>query len=101
MLEQKNQRIKRIVNTSLNLTLGSNNKNADTKEHKSIRARRDCENERARQSGCGLCVACETQTKYTRQQFRRQETGERLQESYRKQQQKLLKQMHRSVQKLQ
>jgi len=47
-----------------------------------IRARRDCESERARQSGCRLSVACETQTKYTRQQFRRQETGERLQEAY-------------------
>jgi len=48
-----------------------------------------------------LSVACETQTKYTRQQFRRQETGERLQEIYEKQQQKLLKQMQHSVQKLQ
>jgi len=56
------------------LTLGSNNKNVDTQEHKSIRARRDCESERARQSGCRLSVACETQTKYTRQQLRRQET---------------------------
>jgi len=36
-------------------------------------------------------VACEIQAKYTRQQFRRQETGERLQPSYGKQQQKLLK----------
>jgi len=83
------------------LTLGLNNKNVDTQKHKSIRGRRDCESERARQSGCRLSVACETQTKYTRQQFRRQETGERLQESYGKQQQKLLKQMHHSVQKLQ
>jgi len=79
------------------LTLGSNNKNVDTQEHKSIRARRDCESERAQQSGCQLSVACKTQTKYTRQQFRRPETGERLQESYGKQQQKLLKQMHRNV----
>jgi len=87
------------------LTLGSNNKNVDTQKHKSIRARRDCESERARQSGCRLSVAFETQTKNTRQQLRRQETGERLQEreitDYGKQQQKLLKQMHRSVQKLQ
>jgi len=83
------------------LTLGSNNTNVDTQKHKSIRARRDCESERARQSGCRLSVACETQTKYTRQQLGRQETGERFQESYGKQQQKLLKQMHRSVQMLQ
>jgi len=46
-------------------------------------------------------VACGTQTKYTQQQFRRLETGEKLQESYGKQQQKLLKQMHRRTQKLQ
>jgi len=62
------------------LTLGSNDKNVDTQKHKSIRARRDCESERARQSGCRLSVACETQTKYTRQQLRRQETGDRLRE---------------------
>jgi len=68
------------------LILGSNNKNVDTQEHKSIRARRDCESERARQSGCRLSVACETQTIYT--QFTRQETGERLQERKRKQRQK-------------
>jgi len=73
------------------LTLESNNKNVDAQEHKSIRARRDCESERARQSGCRMSVACEIQAKYTRQQFRRQETGERLQPSYGKQQQKLLK----------
>jgi len=59
------------------LTLGSSNINVDTQKHESIRARRDCESERARQSGCRLSVACETQTKYTRQQFRRQETRER------------------------
>jgi len=91
--------MKRIINTSLNLTLGLNNKKVVTQEHRSIRARRDCESERARQSGCWLSVACETQAKYTRQQLRRQETGERLQESYGKQQQKLLKQMHHRVQK--
>jgi len=39
------------------LTLGSNNKNVDTQKHKSIRARRDCESERARQSGCRLSVS--------------------------------------------
>jgi len=60
------------------LTLGSNNKNVDTQKHKSIRARRDCESERARQSDCRLSVACETQTKYTRQQFRRQENGREI-----------------------
>jgi len=94
-------KIKRIINTSLNLALVSNNKNVDIQEHKSIRARRDCESERARRSGCRLSVACETQTKYTRQQIRRQQPGERLPESYGKQQQNLLKQMHISVQKLQ
>jgi len=83
------------------LTLVSNNKYVDTQEHKSIRARRDCESKRVRQSRCRLSVACGTQTKYTWQQLRRQETGERLQESKGKKQQKLLKQMHRSVQKLQ
>jgi len=89
------------------LTLGSINKNEDTHEPKSIRARRECESERARQSRCRLSVACETQTKYSRQKFKRQETRERLQqrdmitESYGKQQQKLLKQMHHSVQKIQ
>jgi len=41
-------------------------------------------------------VACETQSKYTRQQLRRQETGERLQESYGKQQQKLCTAAYRS-----
>jgi len=60
------------------LTLGSINKNVDTQKHKSIRARRDCESERARQSGCRLSVACETQTIYTRQQFRRQENGREI-----------------------
>jgi len=35
--------------------------------------------ERARQSDYRLSMAWETQTKYTRQQFKRQETGERLQ----------------------
>jgi len=73
------------------LTLGSNNKNVDTQERKSIRAHRECEGERARQSGSRPSVACETQAKYTRQQLKRQETGERLQESYGKQQQKLQK----------
>jgi len=72
------------------LTLGPNNKNVDTQEHKERVETAKARALRLRQSGCRLSVACETQTKYTRQQFKRKETVERLQESYGKQQAKLL-----------
>jgi len=81
------------------LTLGSNNKYVDTQatqELKSIRAWRLRELESATE-----WLSTERGLRNTNKNFRRQETGERLQESYGKQQQKLLKQMHHSVQKLQ